>query len=85
MALRFGEDSPAISYDYSMLIEELKEEIADGILTLTDEIKIVRIDKKIYSPIVDWFYADDDEAPAEAKIVKLKSVLTEMETMNCLL
>lgn len=85
MALRFGEDGPAISYDYSIMLEELKEEIADGILTLDDEIKVVRADRGIYFPIVDWFYLDDEDVPKEAKAMRLGAVLDEMETMNCIL
>jgi hypothetical protein len=83
MALRFGEDGPAISYDYSIMLEELKEEVADGILTLDDEIKVVRADRGlVYFPIVDWFYIDDEEAPERAEVMRLSAVLDEMEDMN---
>ncbi len=85
MALRFGEDGPAISYDYSIMLDELKEEIADGILTLDDEIKVVRADRGAYFPIVDWFYVDDEDVPEEAKAMRVGAVLDEMETMNCIL
>ncbi len=45
------------SYDYSDLLTELKEEIEDGVLTLEDNIKIVRYDgdDTKYRPIIDWY------------------------------
>ncbi len=46
-----------ISYDYDEFIQEIHEELADGVLALDDEIQILR-GPSIggYSPIVDWYY-----------------------------
>lgn len=51
-----------ISYDYQEMIQELKEEINDGILSPTDDIQILRSSKTIgdnYKPIIDWYYDDN--------------------------
>lgn len=56
-----GADAPALSYDYSKLLGELREEVADGVLALDDRILIVREgggDAPGYRPIVDWLYDD---------------------------
>lgn len=83
MALHFGKNGPVISCDYASMFKELKEEVADGILTLDDEIKVVRADRGlVYFPIVDWFYVDDEEAPERAEVMRLSAVLDEMEDMN---
>lgn len=44
-----------ISYNYLPLMQEIKEEIEDGVLSLDDVIQIVRADCDIlgYRPIVD--------------------------------
>lgn len=52
----------SISYDYEEMIQELQEELSDGILSLTDNIQILRDDKDIgygYRPIIDWYYDDN--------------------------
>ena len=51
-----------ISYDYEEMIQELKEDVSDGVLSLTDTIQILRSDKDIYNgyrPIIDWYYNDE--------------------------
>ena len=47
-----------ISYNYLPLMQEIKEEIEDGVLSLDDVIQIVRADYDIlgYRPIIDWYY-----------------------------
>lgn len=47
-----------ISYNYPPLMQEIKEEIEDGVLHLDDVIQIVRADYDIlgYRPIIDWYY-----------------------------
>ena len=50
-----------LSYDYSDLIAELKEEQEDGILSVTDDIQILRSQEPLYwdyYPIIDWYYND---------------------------
>ena len=49
------------SYDYSRIINELNEEIRDGILTPKSFIQILREDHPVfemYRPIIDWYYDD---------------------------
>lgn len=51
-----------VSYDYEEFIEELKQEISDGILLPTDNIQVLRADREIdrgYRPIIDWYYSDE--------------------------
>lgn len=46
-------------YDYQELIDDLKEEIGEGILKKSSIIQILRADeaeKDGYVPIIDWFY-----------------------------
>ena len=49
-----------ISYNYEEMIQELKEDVSDGVLLLTDAIQILRSDYAIdndgYKPIIDWYY-----------------------------
>lgn len=74
-----------LSYDYEELIQEIKEEIADGILKLTDDIQVLRTDEfnVDYKPIIDWYYPptqmenilkpdifDDEEEVAELEELK---------------
>lgn len=50
-----------ISYDYEEIIQELKEELKDGMFTLSDTIQVLRSDNTIedgYRPIIDWYYDD---------------------------
>ena len=69
-----------ISYDYSDLIQELNEEIADRILKNDSIIQVLRDKtKSVYHPIIDWYYSeykivedttiefDDSEADKELK------------------
>lgn len=45
-----------ISYDYSELLQEIKEEVEDGIILVTDSIQVLRGEKlpgTDYSPIMD--------------------------------
>lgn len=52
-----------ISYDYDELINEIEEEIEDGILTLEDSVQILRAKESIngeYFPIIDWYYSEED-------------------------
>lgn len=48
------------SYDYSKILAEIKEDIAEGILSMNDSINVVRGDKIIgdYRPIIDYYYTD---------------------------
>lgn len=49
------------SYDYSILIKELKTEIADGVLTPKSFIQVLREEKpvfELYRPIINWYYDD---------------------------
>ena len=46
-----------LSYDYTELIQEIKQEINEGILTLNDKIQILRgPSQNDYKPIIDWYY-----------------------------
>ncbi len=75
-----------ISYYYADLISELKAEVAGGLLKLTDNIKIVRKDRKDteYRPIIDWYYEYNDVSK-EYEIENVGNVLVEMEEMNSLI
>jgi len=52
-----------ISYDYSILIREIQEELEEGVLSESDFVQILRAPEPLqglgYRPIVDWFYDVD--------------------------
>lgn len=49
-----------ISYDYSILIREIQEELEEGVLSESDSVQILRAPDPLqglgYRPIVDWYY-----------------------------
>ncbi|NLG16675.1 MAG: hypothetical protein GX556_05020 [Fibrobacter sp.] len=49
-----------ISYDYSILIREIQEELEEGVLSESDFVQILRAPEPLrgleYRPIVDWYY-----------------------------
>ena len=48
------------SYDYSDLIQEIKEELEDGILKPDSIVQILRDEtQSVYHPIIDWYYSED--------------------------
>lgn len=50
-----------ITYDYEALLEELKKDVSDGALSLTDTIQILRGRERFgYQPIIDW-YLDEEK------------------------
>ena len=47
------------SYDYSDMIQEMKEELEDGILKPDSIVQILRDEaQSVYHPIIDWYYDD---------------------------
>lgn len=75
------------SYDYTELINELKEDIAEGLTN--DYIYIVRgeyLEAIKYAPIVDYYYEPEQiESGDIAEKVRTASVLAEMELFNNIL
>lgn len=75
------------SYDYTELINELKEDIAKGLTN--DYIYIVRgeyLEAIQSAPIVDYYYEPDQiESGDIAEKVSIASVLAEMELFNNIL
>lgn len=66
-----------ISYDYSELINELKEEVEFGELNYSDFIWIIREDEPIhedYRPINDWYFLDDLKDNSFEEVDKLKAI-----------
>lgn len=75
------------SYDYTKLINELKEDIAEGLTS--DYIYIVRgeyLESIQSAPIVDYYYEPEQiESGDIAEKVRTASVLAEMELFNNIL
>ena len=47
------------SYDYSDMIQEIKEDLEDGILKPDSIVQILRDEtRSVYHPIIDWYYDD---------------------------
>ena len=77
-----------ISYDYEEFLNEFREEIEDGILSLESEVAILRhSDERFngaYAPIIDWWYLEDVEKD-NFEIISVKNLLDEMEKVNSVL
>lgn len=57
-----------ISYDYEALLEELKKDVSDGALSLTDKIQVLRGRNRFgYQPIIDW-YLDEEKMAGIVKV-----------------
>lgn len=72
------------SYDYSDLLDELKNDIEEGLITLQSDIKVVRNDTSTfnnYYPVIDYYYFDN-ETEEEYEVVKVEKVIEEMEYYN---
>ena len=50
-----------LSYDYTDMIQEIKEELEDNILKPDSVIQILRDTTihSVYHPIIDWYYPED--------------------------
>lgn len=68
------------SYDYEELIEEMKSDLREGLISLNDKIKIVRGQKiaNRYYPIIDYYY-DDNEPDEKYEEMQVSKALEEME------
>ncbi len=82
-----------INYDYTDLLNELKEDIEDNILELDEEIQILRQDKSIgenYYPIVDYYYSHErmlaifeiENLYEDAEVQNLADNLEELEDLD---
>lgn len=86
---------PRLSYDYSEFLQEMEEELADGTLTKTDIIQILRSkeDRGGYFPIIDWTYdkermdamMDELEEDEKAAYLAMLPDLTEVTVENFLI
>ena len=48
------------SYDYSDMIQEIKEDLEDGILKPDSIVQILRDEtRSVYHPIIDWYYSEN--------------------------
>lgn len=86
-----------ISYDYEDMIQELRDDIDEGLIGIDDKIRIERGETQItesglvdgigaYSPIIDYLFVDDEEiAGRKYEEVTVKGVLYEMEYYNAIL
>jgi hypothetical protein len=68
-----------ISYDYEGLLNELKGDLAEGLIELNGMMKVVR-DKKVsgYQPIIDYYY-DNNDPREDYEEMEVSEVLKEME------
>lgn len=75
------------SYDYDELINELESDLLEGLIALSDTIKIVRSTipaYKTYLPIIDYYY-DDNDPGEEFEVMQVSAVLKEMYSENSIL
>ena len=86
-----------ISYDYEDMIQELRDDIDEGLIDIEGKIKIERGETQLvesslvdgigaYSPIIDYLFPEDEEiAGRKYEEVTVKGVLYEMEYYNAIL
>jgi len=70
-------------YDYKDLISEIEEDIEDGVVTLEDDLFVIRRTEPLfndYRPILDYEYDDIMDGPCEK--VRVSWILKEMQDMN---
>jgi hypothetical protein len=50
-----------ISYDYTEFLQEFTDELDEGVLTLEDEVLILRGEPLPdgYKPVIDWYYDEN--------------------------
>jgi len=71
--------------NYKAFIEEISDEVSEGILTQKDSVQILRADKPIYDnycPIVDWYhdaYTMDEELNTPLEEMYLEEEFTKEE------
>lgn len=85
------------SYDYEDMIQELRDDIDEGLIDIEGKIKIERGETQLaesslvdgigaYSPIINYLFPEDDEiAGRKYEEVSVKGVLYEMEHYNAIL
>lgn len=72
------------SYDYEELLNELKSDLFEGLITPNEKIKIVKSKNPItagYFPIVDYYYSNNQPSEEFEEMQALK-VVAETEYMN---
>lgn len=71
------------SYDYEEFIEEIKRDLSEGLITLSDSIKIVRgkLVEYNYRPIIDYYY-EENKPDEEYEVMQVSKVLDEMVYYN---
>lgn len=86
-----------ISYDYEDMIQELRDDIDEGLIDIEGKIKIERGETRLvesslvegmgaYSPIIDYLFPEDEEISGRKyEEVTVKGVLYEMEYYNAIL
>ena len=74
-----------ISYDYTDLLNELKDDLHEGLIKPNDYIKIVRGDERNgYRPIIDFYY-NDDTPEEEYEELTVATIVVEMDRYNKLI
>lgn len=73
----------SFSYDYEILIDELQSDVAEGLISLEEFVKIVRenISVNDYFPIIDYYYMDY-KANEPYTEMRVSDVLKEMRYYN---
>jgi|LGOV01.1.fsa_nt_gb hypothetical protein len=70
-------------YNYTDIIEEIEEDINSGVITLEDNLFIIRTTEpkfEDYRPILDYEYDDIEEGSCEK--MRVSWILKEMRDMN---
>ncbi|MCQ2510649.1 MAG: hypothetical protein MJ116_09335 [Lachnospiraceae bacterium] len=75
---------------YKLLIEDISEQVKEGIITENDKIQVLRTDKPMmqdYRPIVDWYYdaftmKEEIETPLEEMYMEEEFTKEEWKEMH---
>lgn len=74
-----------VSYDYTNLLKELKNDLYEGLISSNDVIKVVRGDSvSNYCPIIDYYY-NDEELKEKYEELTVATVIAEMDRLNKIL
>jgi len=72
------------SYDYEELLDELRGDVYEGLIGITENILVVRAEKMVYlkyRPIIDYYY-DRASCLEPAETISVADALKEMTHHN---
>lgn len=72
------------SYDYEDFLIELNNDVNEGLIRLSDDVKVVRSEQPVFSnyhAVIDYYY-DDENCDEIYEVMKVSVLLEEMNNFN---